>query len=416
MKGFRWVIMFMLFLASLINYLDRSALAYTIIPLEQSFHLSNTQFGLIASAFGLSYVIMSIVGGLMVDRYGPRKILTFSSLLWSLAGGCIALTTGFASIFTCRIFLGMAEGPAFPSLTKVASTWLPAQERAKALALSLAAVPFSSVIGAPIVTHLIAAFGWRIMFLILGASGCLWALIWFIIFRNTPAESHLLSEQEKNYIESHLAKIPHSSTKTSILNILKNPNLFLAYIAYFCLGYLLAFSISWLPGFLQQTYNLPLTEVGWMLTLPWLLTTIFIVIGGICSDWLWNKTKCIRYSRTYVIATGQLISGLCLLPLVVGSVSAHMSLLIISLGLAFGIMPIAALYALNSDLALRNAGTSQGIMSSCLGVASFLAPSITGLLTTAEGNYSMAILVIVVLLLGSAMMLFGLHMQDEIKN
>jgi predicted MFS family arabinose efflux permease len=150
-----------------------------------------------------------------------------------------------------------------------------------------------------------------------------------------------------------------------------------------------------------------------MLTLPWLLTTLFILIGGYCSDWLWNKTKSIRYSRTYIIAIGQLISGLCFIPLVYETLSPSYSIFFISFGLAFGIMPISALYSLNSDLALRNAGTSQGIMSACLGIASFLAPAVTGLLTTAEGNYKMAILVIVVLSLSSALMLFGLHMQDE---
>ena len=141
MKGFRWFIIFMLFCACVINYLDRSALAYVIEPLQESFGLSNADFGLLSSAFGVGYLLMTVMGGVLIDRFGARKVLSIFSVLWSISSACIGLATGFFQIFILRVFLGMAEGPAFPALTRVSCDWLPTCERAKVLAFGFGLFP-----------------------------------------------------------------------------------------------------------------------------------------------------------------------------------------------------------------------------------------------------------------------------------
>lgn len=404
MKGFRWFVMFMIFLACVINFLDRSALAYVIEPLQNTYGLSNADFGLISSAFGISYLFMTLIGGLLVDKYGSRKILTIFSIFWSITSACIGLVSGFYSLFILRVFLGMAEGPAFPSLTRVSSDWLPAKEKAKALALSLAAVPFSSVIGAPFITQLISHFGWRTMFYILGSLGIVWSIVWYIIFRDQPFDNPYTSETEKNYIRTNQKHQKSVNAKSKVLNLFTNPELILAYLSYFCLGYLLSFSISWLPGFLHQTQQMSIETTGWFLTIPWSVATIFILIGGTCSDWLWNKTQNIRVSRFNLIAAGQMLSALALLPLLKNP-SIEIIAISISLGLGFGLFPMSAFYSLNSDLAHQQAGTSQGIMSGCLGLASFIAPSLTGWLAATNGDFNQAILMIIGLSASSSLLI-----------
>lgn len=415
MKGFRWFVMFMIFLACVINFLDRSALAYVIEPLQKTYGLSNADFGLISSAFGISYLFMTLIGGLLVDKYGSRKVLTLFSIFWSLTSACIGLVTGFYSLFILRVFLGMAEGPAFPSLTRVSSDWLPAKEKAKALALSLAAVPFSSVIGAPFITQLITHFGWRTMFYILGSLGIIWSIMWYIIFRDHPNDNPFITETEKNYIESHQQFQKPSNSKAKTLDLFKNPQLIMAYLSYFCLGYLLSFSISWLPGYLHQTQQMSIEKTGLFLTLPWMIATIFILIGGACSDWLWKKTHSINVSRFYLIAAGQMLSAIALLPLL-KTPSIEIIAISISLGLGFGLFPMSAFYSLNSDLAHRQAGTSQGIMSGCLGLASFIAPALTGWLSATHGDFKKAILMIIVLSFSSALLILLAHQPIRIKN
>ena len=415
MKGFRWFVMFMIFLACVINFLDRSALAYVIEPLQKTYGLSNADFGLISSAFGISYLFMTIIGGLLVDKFGSRKILTIFSIFWSISSACIGLVSGFYSLFILRIFLGMAEGPAFPSLTRVSSDWLPAKEKAKALSLSLAAVPFSSVIGAPFITQLISHFGWRTMFYILGSLGIVWSIIWYIIFRDHPSENPYTSPAEKQYIKTHLQHQKPDNTKAKISDLFKNPQLILAYLSYFCLGYLLSFSISWLPGYLHQTQQMSIETTGWFLTLPWFVATIFIWIGGSCSDWLWNKTQSIRVSRFYLIAAGQMLSAIALLPLL-QKPSIEIIAISISLGIGFGLFPMSAFFSLNSDLAQRQAGASQGIMSGCLGLASFIAPSLTGWLAASNGDFNKAILIIIILSLGSSLFIIFTQNPDRLMK
>jgi sugar phosphate permease len=349
---------------------------------------------------------MTFIGGILVDRYGSRKILTIFSVLWSIASACMGLISGFMSLLMLRLLLGVAEGPAFPSLTRVSSDWLPSQEKARALALSLAAIPFSSVIGAPFITNLMSHFGWRAMFFILGLIGIIWSILWFMLFRDDPNQSHLMSEQEKRWIKSGQS---HRLQKTGQLKTLvKNKQLLMAYLSYFCLGYLLSFSISWLPGYFIQTHHLDLRSVGYDLMIPWLLATVFILLGGMFSDFLFKRSQCFRISRSMVIGISQLCSALCFIPLLFET-SLTNSLLYLSLGLSLGLFPISAFYSLNSDLAHHQAGTSQGLMSACLGMASFIAPFMTGYLSTKQGNFNLAFLVIIILSLGSSVIMLTIH-------
>lgn len=399
MKSYRWFIIFLAFMATIINYLDRTALSYAIEPLRTSFNLTNTDFGLIASAFGLGYLIMTVGGGVLVDRFGARKIWTLFAILWSIMCGAIGLATGFAWLFIFRLLLGVAEGPGFPAMTRVCTDWLPVKERARALAFGLAAVPFASVLGAPFISHLISHFGWRIMFIVLGALGIIWAVCWAMLFRDHPRQSPHVSENELMHIESD-----HSSksvqTKTSWKFILSNRVLVINNYAFFAFGYLLFFAITWLPGYLEQTYHMQIKTVGWFLVAPWLTATVFIILGGYISDSLWKKTKSIRIARSHVIWVCQLLSVLCFIPLLFTH-SIVVVAVSISLGVGFGLMPNAAFYAINADLTYDKAATSLGITDAAFALAGIIAPALTGWLTHVTGNFTAAIALVIGLTLTS---------------
>lgn len=405
MKGFRWYIIGMVFFASMINYLDRSALSYAIKPLQETFGLTNSDFGMVAAAFGIGYLIMTLMGGVLVDAFGARKIWTIFAIFWSIACACIGLATGFASIFIFRLILGLGEGPAFPALTRVTTDWLPVKERARAMALGLAAVPFASVVGAPLLSQLLVSFGWRFMFFILGAVGIVWAIMWHIIFRDKPAQSSLISKTELQYLETENKTVLREK-KTSWKFMLCNPTLLVNNFAFFSFGYLLFFAITWLPGYLEQTYHMQVKTIGWFLIAPWLTATLFILIGGALSDWLWIKTKSIRSSRSHMIWVCQLLSVICFIPVIL-TPSIPIVLIGISLGVGFGLMPNAAFYAINADLAPDRAGTSQGVMTCAFALSGIIAPALTGWLTTLTGNFSIAIIVMMALTLSSAILIIA---------
>ncbi len=420
MKNYRWFIIGLAFIGTIINYLDRGALSYAIGPIQTSFDLNNADFGFIASGFGVGYMIMTLVGGVLVDRFGAHKIWTLAGVMWSIVSVLFGAASGLWLFFTLRLLLGVAEGPAFPAFTRVVTDWLPTSQRARALAAGLAAVPFASVIGAPLISSLIIIFGWRIMFFVLGCAGITWALAWFRFFTDSPTINVHLSHDEfmelqhEAEIEKSLSSQHSAPQKTSWKFMLFNPSLMVNNYAFFSFGYLLFFAMTWLPGYFEQVYNLKLHKIAIFLILPWLLGTILIVIGGILSDWIWKKTGSIRLSRSHLIWICQVLSALCFIPVIMFH-SLTVAIIFISLAVGIGLMPNAAFYAINADLARDRAATSLGIMDCGFALAGILAPAITGVLSHLLGSFTAAISLMVILSLSSALCIFIWQKPDR-KN
>lgn len=398
--NFRWVIMGLAFLITLVNYLDRSAIAYAIGPIKKEFGFNDQDFGFIAGAFGIGYMIMTVGGGILVDRWGARKTWSSAAILWSGCTALMGLASSFWLLFLFRTMLGIAEGPHFPSLTRVVADWLPASERGRATAFGLTAVPLASVIGAPLLSYLVAYLGWKAMFAILGLLGIVWAVIWFIIFRDYPEACKQVSNEELSIIRDGQASDRQKSTETirheelasgttTWRFMLLNPSLMSNNFAFFSFGYLLFFAMTWLPGYLEQTYGLHIKQVGMFLIAPWLTAGILLPFAGWLSDMLLKKTGSSRISRSHMIWICQLASAICFIP-VMFTHSLEIAITMISLGVGLGLMPNAAFYALNCDLAKDRAGTSIGIMDCFFALAGILAPALTGMLATATGNFTAA--------------------------
>ncbi len=420
MTRYRWFIVGVSFFAIIINYLDRSALSYAITPLKETYGFTNIDFGIIAAAFGVGYLIMTVVGGILVDHYGARKVWSCSSIFWSVACALLALSTGFWWFFIFRLLLGVAEGPNFPALTRVDTDWLPISERVRALAIGLAAVPFASVLGAPLITQLVATVGWRWMFAILGFIGIIWAVIWYIIYRDDPRQCPQVSEKELRHILHDFDSNTHTehsleNQKTSWRFMLFHRELLVNNYAFFAFGYLLFFAITWLPGYLQQMYGVNVKQVGWFLVAPWLLATLLLLLGGVLSDYLWNKTRNLRIARSHIIWVCQVISAICFIP-VIFHPSLSVALICISLGMGFGIMPNAAFYAINADLARDKAATSLGIMDCAFALAGILAPLFTGILSTWTGNFAAAFLLLILLTFSSALAIILFQKMDGTRR
>jgi sugar phosphate permease len=400
--SYRWIIIALAFAITLVNYLDRSAISYAIGPLRQEFGINEAQFGIIGGAFGLGYMIMTVGGGVLVDAFGARRIWSAAALFWSLCTMCMGVASNFEGLFFLRTTLGIAEGPHFPSLTRVVADWLPIEERARATALGLTAVPFASVIGAPLISSLILSFGWKIMFAILGTLGVGWSFIWYVLYRDHPKDSIYVSKEELAHIgnpSNALANaLPNAhagthsgkgveGTKTTWRFMLLNPSLLSNNLAFFAFGYLLFFALTWLPGYFEHAYGLQLKQMRWYLIAPWLTAAILLPMAGFLSDWLYKKTGSMRVARSRLIWICQLISVACFVPLLFTH-SLSVTLVFISLGLGIGLMPNAAFYALNCDLAHDKAATSLGIMDCYFALAGILAPILTGYVAQYTGDFT----------------------------
>lgn len=245
----------MLILAAIglvISYVDRSAISFAILPIEKVLHLNDAQFGLIASAFAIGYMVMAVGGGALVDRFRVRKVWTTTAIIWSIVCIFLGIANGFWVFFILRMMLGLAEGPTFPALNRLVADWMLPKERGISLALGIAAAPFSFVIGAPLVSQLIAFTGYRTMFFVLGSLGVLWAIVWYLFYRDAVMQPSPIDTLSSSVI-------PQQSYWKFLLH---SPALLANNYAYFSFSCILFFAMMWLPGYLQEVYKINLKQTG----------------------------------------------------------------------------------------------------------------------------------------------------------
>lgn len=410
---YRWLIITLIFMITVINYIDRAAISYAIDPIRAHFHLSEQDAGLIMGAFGLGYLITTFFGGIWADQYGPRRVMSIAVIFWSLAISGMGLANGFLTLYIARTVLGLAEGPNFPAMTRAVGDWLPANERAKAFSYSLIAVPVALAVGAPFVSELINSIGWRGMFHLLALLGVIWLPIWWWCFRDSPSASSHVNRAELDLIhDGTTPSITDNQPKKSTLSILKtlltNPTLLANNWAFFVFGYYLFFFMTWIPSYLLQEYHFDLRQVGWFLTLPWLLGALAMWLFGYLSDYLFIKTKNLRWARSHLIWLSQLFSAICLLPLILFH-SQTISLISLSFAVAFILSANAAYYAVCVDIAKAHAGTALGIADACFAISGFLAPVITGMIIQYTNSYKAGFILMVALAISSIITVIAYH-------
>lgn len=416
--NFRWVIVAMLAAIILINYIDRSAISYAIGPMSKELNLSDAQQGMILGAFGMGYAVTTLLGGILVDRFGARIVLTVSVFAWALATAFVGVAGSFILILAARAALGLAEGPMFPGQTGTIANWLSGRERGRAIGYSLVAVPISLAIGAPIVSYLTAITGWREMFLLLGAVSLLWMPLWWILFRNQPKDCNRVNEAEIAIIadqETHI-RDPEAPVvergPTSWARLLTNGTLLANYWAFFVFGYFLFFFMSWLPGYLEQTFKLSITSVGWFSVAPWLAAAVSLAAFSNLSDTLLRLTGNLRIARSYLIAATQALAALVILP-VAFTDNLTLALILITIAVASSMGANAIYNVVNIDVARDRSATALGIMDCGFAISGFLAPALTGWIVGQSGGFAEAFMLMSALAASSVIVTLIFHRPDK---
>jgi MFS transporter, ACS family, hexuronate transporter len=416
---FRWFIIFLLFAISVVNYIDRAAISYSIPQIERDLGLSPADAGGILGAFGLGYAITTLLGGIVVDRFGSRVVLAVAAVLWSVSIGATGLATGFVMLYAARVLLGVSEGPNFPALTGAVSRWLAPQERATALGNALVAVPLALAIGGPIVTQLLAWFDWRGTFFILFGLSILWVPLWLIFYRDDPRQSRFVNKAELAHIEAAGAAQQsanhHSQSgkdEDAVRFLLTSPTLLANYWAYFVYGYFLFFFMTWLPSYLAQVYGLKLVDVGLFTVLPWLAAALVLWMLGRVSDHLLRTTGSLRTARSYLIAATQCIAAIAVIPLALTNTFAT-AITCITIAVAASMGANAVYFAVNVDVAPKRAATAFGIMNLAFAISGFLAPVITGSVLKLHGSFVDAFWLMVALAFSSVLVVLVFHHPDR---
>src|SRR5436190_11901351 len=214
LPGLRWWIVGLIFLATLINYVDRLTISVLAPVITKDLHLSNTQFGGIVTWFLLAYTISQGLSGKLYDRVGTKIGFICSILLWSIAAMGNALAYGLASFSAFRFVLGLGEAGNWPGAAKTVAEWFPVRERALGMAIFNSGAAIGSVVAPPLIVWLSLTHGWQTTFIVTGSLGFAWLVLWQLFYQ-TPDRHRWLSRKEHTLIREGQRIEPAAETLTT---------------------------------------------------------------------------------------------------------------------------------------------------------------------------------------------------------
>jgi MFS family permease len=274
----------LLIVSGVVNYMDRGTLSVANSTIRAELDLSLGQMGLLLSAFSWSYALSQLPAGGLVDRIGPRKLLTAGLVVWSLAQAAGGLVTGYAQFIISRIVLGVGEAPQFPSAARVVSDWYPLHARGKPTGVFNAASPLGTALAPPLLTLLMVYLDWRWMFILMGGAGLLVAAVWYGLYRDPPA-LHLDAE-EQSYLtpESATAPAPGKLTFAEWRSLFRYTTTWGMIVGYFGSVYLNWVYLTWLPGYLTLERHMSLVRTGFAASVPFFCGFIGCLVAGWFTD------------------------------------------------------------------------------------------------------------------------------------
>ncbi len=274
----------LLIVSGVVNYMDRGTLSIANGTIRNELGISLGQMGLLLSAFSWSYALSQLPAGGLVDRIGPRKLLTAGLVLWSIAQAAGGLVTGYGQFILSRIVLGIGEAPQFPSAARVVSNWYPLSARGKPTGVFNAASPLGTALAPPLLTLLMVYLDWRWMFVLMGLVGLIVAAIWFALYRD-PA-SLQLDAAEQAYLQT-AAPAAGAAAKLTFAEwrgLFAHLTTWGMILGYFGSVYLNWVYLTWLPGYLTMARHMSLVTTGFAAAIPFFCGFIGCLMAGWLSD------------------------------------------------------------------------------------------------------------------------------------
>ena len=292
----RWYIAALLFLATVINYVDRQALSVVAPVLTKELNLTPVAYANILQAFLYAYTVMYLFSGIIVDRWGTRLSLSVFMVWWSVANMLHAFVASALQLGVFRLLLGAGESGNFMAAVKAASEWFPAKERAFVNGLVNAGAAVGAIVSGPLIVWLYLNYGWRSAFVITGAMGLVWMAGWLCFYR-LPRDHPRITVQELALIEGPAASSPvrRKIRWLELVAVRQTWGLFLARLLSSPVWW---FYLFWLPKYLVEQRGFTMKQMGMLVWLPYLCADLGSISGGLASGWLIKRKWNVLNART----------------------------------------------------------------------------------------------------------------------
>lgn len=328
-SGLRWLIISLVFLATLINYIDRLTVSVLAPAITHDLNLSNTEYGGIATWFLLAYTISQSLSGKLYDRVGIKRGFSISILVWSLAAMAHRFATGLGNLSVFRFVLGLGEAGNWPGAAKTVSVWFPARQRALGMAIFNSGAAIGSIVAPPAIVGLYTYFGhWQPTFVVTGLLGFGWLALWWFVY-DTPERHRWLTAEEyviiteddtdsvrhrdaefvgsdSSVVESPPPLVPESAP-LGWFELLRYRQTWAIVVARFLVDPVWWLYITWLPLYLSKVYGFDLKQIGLFAWVPYVAADAGSLFGGWFSGYLIGRGWSVDRGRKAAIAIGALL-------------------------------------------------------------------------------------------------------------
>lgn len=367
-----WILA-LLFLGWALGNLDRYIMNYAVLSITEDLSLSASSTGILLSSFFAGYAIMQLPGGWLADRFGARKVLIASVILWSIFTGLTGAAWSLASMIIIRFLFGIGEGGFQPSSSKVISQVFPEEKRAGAMSIMLSSGGIIALIIPVLSVGLLTSIGWRTTFVIMGIIGVVIATLYWYFVKLPNNDEKIITQNSQG------------GQKGSLKMLFKTPlmlNLFIAYFSLYAVNWGLA---TWLPTYLVNVRGLNLVSLGWLQTIPGVAQLLGMVLSGYLIDKLAKGREKIAGAIACVA-----IAVLLYLMFNAPSVSAfivYQTVIMLVISFVVILLPAVVLKNLPSSVA----GSGMGLVNTGGQLAGFITPLAIGFIVDAfNGSFNAA--------------------------
>lgn len=391
----RWGIITLLLLAAVVNYLDRANLSIANTTIAREFGFSQTEMGLLLSAFLWPYALANLPAGWLVDKFGPRRMFSWALGLWSTCTVLAAFINSYSFFYGLRMMLGIAESPFFTSGIKITRRWFGENERGLPTAIINTGSQIANAVAPPILTVLLLAFGWRGMFIGIGLMGLPLLVAWWKFYRDPGAREDALIHS------GHLTRTTTAKPAVSWGSLFRHRTTWFMVVGNFSIMFTIWVYLTWLPGYLEKSLGFSLKATGWIASIPFLAGILGVLVGGVLSDALVRRGVAAITSRKVPIVLGAALAACFVAPVPFVN-STPLAIGLLAAGYFCSQMPQGALWTLATDIAPKDQVASLGAIQNFGGfLGAAMAPIVTGIILDTTGKFTN------VFLLGACLLMLG---------
>ena len=399
LKGLRWWIIGLIFIATVINYIDRTAFALLWPQMGEDLGMDNSDYAFMLNVFMITYAASKFLSGRLYDQIGTRVGFIVSIVVWSSAAALHAVARGVVSLSIVRGLLGLGEAGLWPGAVKSNGEWFPVKQRALAQGIFNSGASIGNVIAPMVIVFLYAQFGWKTTYIILGAVGLLWVVPWYIINKSKPEDHPWITEEERNLLlndqEDKNTNQDTEAKSLSILTLLSYKQPWGVLLCRFFIEPIWWFFAGWMPIYLNSKFNLSIEEIGNTMWISYLMAAAGGILGGLFTEAVIKKTS-VDTGRKASIVLGSLLIVLGFVGIILLVNDSNYMTFIFLAGVAlFGFQfAIGNIQTLSSDL-FR--GPSVGTLAGLAGTVAAFSPIIMNWFIgkiTEGGSYTPAFIAI----------------------